>query len=45
ALGEVTLRYTAKDRDVTGRGTSTDIIEASVKAYLDAVNRWINVAG
>ncbi|MDD4202612.1 MAG: 2-isopropylmalate synthase, partial [Candidatus Omnitrophica bacterium] len=42
ALGEVTLRYTAKDRDVTGRGTSTDIIEASVKAYLDAVNRWIN---
>ena len=45
ALGEVTLSYTAKKKQVTGRGASTDIIEASVKAYLDAVNRWINLRG
>jgi hypothetical protein len=25
----------------TGRGTSTDIIEASAKAYLNAVNRLL----
>jgi 2-isopropylmalate synthase len=42
ALGEVSLMYTAKRKVVTGRGSSTDIIEASVKAYLDAVNKWLN---
>ena len=29
---------------VTGKGASTDIIEASAKAYLNAVNRQLNSA-
>ena len=24
----------------TGRGVSTDIIKASIKAYLNAINKW-----
>ncbi len=44
ALGEVSIRYSAKKREVTGRGVSTDVIEASVKAYVDAVNRMLNTA-
>ncbi|MFZ9011855.1 MAG: alpha-isopropylmalate synthase regulatory domain-containing protein [Anaerohalosphaeraceae bacterium] len=28
-----------------GRGVSTDIIEASAKAYIDAINRMVAVAG
>uniref|UniRef100_C6E526 2-isopropylmalate synthase n=1 Tax=Geobacter sp. (strain M21) TaxID=443144 RepID=C6E526_GEOSM len=40
AIGEVTVRITEEDRTpVIGRGSSTDIIEASAKAYIDALNR------
>lgn len=39
ALGEVSLKLTAGDKTVFGRGSSTDIIEASVRAYLDALNK------
>jgi 2-isopropylmalate synthase len=40
ALGEVTVRISDKSGQVfTGRGSSTDIIEASAKAYLQAVNK------
>lgn len=39
ALGEVTVRMDYKGMKIIGRGTSTDIIEASAKAYLSAVNR------
>ncbi|MBI3313647.1 MAG: 2-isopropylmalate synthase [Candidatus Omnitrophica bacterium] len=39
ALGEVVVKLVVKGREVTGRGTSTDIIEASVKAYLFALNK------
>jgi 2-isopropylmalate synthase len=39
ALGEVNLRLTAKGKTVPGRSSSTDIIEASVRAYLDALNK------
>lgn len=39
ALGEVTVRLDEKGFKILGRGTSTDIIEASAKAYLTAVNR------
>ncbi len=42
ALGEVTVKMQSKGRIVSGRGTSTDILEASVKAYLSAVNKLIN---
>ena len=39
ALGEVTVKLQIEGREVTGRGASTDIIEASVRAYLFAVNK------
>jgi len=39
ALGEVTVQLERGDRRVVGRGSSTDVIEASAKAYLDGLNR------
>jgi len=39
AQGEVTVRLSENDRTVIGRGSSTDIIEASAKAYINALNR------
>lgn len=43
ALGEVTVKVDFGDGEiVTGKGVSTDIIEASAKAYLNAVNRFLN---
>jgi 2-isopropylmalate synthase len=41
ALGEVHVVLKQNDVSVQGRGISTDILEASAKAYLDAVNRLI----
>ena len=42
ALGEVSIRIKSEfGNEVSGRGTSTDIIEASVKAYLNAVNKFL----
>lgn len=42
ALGEVLIQIVYEDRSYTGRGASTDIIEASAKAYINAVNRIIH---
>ena len=42
ALGEVTIRLRSRGIEVSGRGTSTDIIEASAKAYLNAVNKLVS---
>ncbi|MFH1460358.1 MAG: 2-isopropylmalate synthase [Candidatus Omnitrophota bacterium] len=39
ALGEVNVKLGIKKEEISGRGASTDIIEASAKAYLNAVNR------
>ncbi len=39
ALGEVNIKIEIDGREVSGRGTSTDVIEASVKAYLFALNK------
>lgn len=39
AMGEVTVNLEADGRRVMGRGASTDIIEASAKAYVDGLNR------
>jgi len=39
ALGEAAVRISDKGGSYTGRGISTDIIEASAKAYVDAINR------
>lgn len=41
AQGEVTISVRFNESTVGGRGISTDIIEASVKAYLQAVNRAV----
>lgn len=41
ALGEVTIKASVKDKVVLGRGASTDIIEASAKAYVNAINKAI----
>jgi 2-isopropylmalate synthase len=39
AMGEVILKLQAKGKVVTARGSSTDIIEASVRAYVNALNK------
>lgn len=43
ALGEATVKITEDDRTYVGRGISTDIIEASAKAYLDAISRMVSI--
>lgn len=47
ALGEVTVRITQPDgkRSFGGYGADSDIIVASVKAYLAALNRMVAVTG
>jgi 2-isopropylmalate synthase len=45
ALGEAVVRISADDRTFLGRGISTDIIEASAKAYVDAINRMVTAKG
>ncbi|OEG71021.1 2-isopropylmalate synthase [Candidatus Endomicrobiellum trichonymphae] len=39
ALGEVVLKAEYKGMVYSGKGTSTDIIEASAKAYMQAINK------
>jgi len=39
AIGEVTVQLDHRGRRVMGRGASTDVIEASAKAYLDGLNK------
>ena len=40
AIGEVTLKMLVNDHfSITGRGASTDILEASAKAYVDGLNK------
>ncbi len=42
ALGEATVRITEDGRTFIGRGISTDIIEASARAYINAINRMVS---
>ncbi|MHB1686913.1 MAG: 2-isopropylmalate synthase [Ignavibacteriaceae bacterium] len=39
AMGEVIVRIREDEHSFTGRGISTDVIEASAKAYLQALNQ------
>jgi 2-isopropylmalate synthase len=39
ALGDVTVQVEVDGRRITGRGVSTDIVEASARAFLSAINR------
>ncbi len=41
AMGEVSVVVNVEGSKVTGRGASTDIIEASANAYLNAINRHL----
>ncbi len=42
ALGEVTVKMEATNGELyTGRGASLDIVEASAKAYLNAINKLV----
>jgi len=39
AMGRVTVKVLVDNHNVIGHGASTDIIEASVKAYINAINK------
>ena len=41
ALGEVSVQVKFKDAIVTGKGSSTDIVEAGAKAYINCTNRYL----
>jgi len=41
ALGEVLIRIESDGASYTGRGADTDIIVASAKAYMNALNRLL----
>ena len=41
SIGEVFVRIAAADQEYVGRAASTDIIDASARAYLNAVNKAI----
>jgi 2-isopropylmalate synthase len=41
AVGEVSVQVNYGDHVVAAKGSSTDIVEASAKAYLNALNRYL----
>jgi 2-isopropylmalate synthase len=43
-LGDVVVQLEIDGRLVTGRGVSVDVVEASARAYLAAINRALLVA-
>jgi len=43
ALGDVIIQLESDGVRVTGRGVSTDVVEASARAYLSAVNKVVRV--
>lgn len=45
ALGDVVVQLDVEGRRVTGRGVSVDVVEASARAYLAAINRALRVPG
>jgi 2-isopropylmalate synthase len=45
ALGAVAVTVDAEGRKVTGRGVATDVVEASARAYLNAVNKLVRMRG
>lgn len=45
ALGEVYVQLRQDEFYVRGRGVSTDVLEASARAYLDAINRLVRRKG
>ncbi|VBB06888.1 alpha-isopropylmalate and homocitrate synthases signature 2 [Lucifera butyrica] len=45
ALGEATVWVQQDGRTFSGRGLSTDVIEASAKAYVNAINKMLATCG
>ena len=45
AIGEVTTRVESQGRSFAGHGADTDIIVASAKAYVNALNRMLAALG
>lgn len=45
ALGEAIVRVVKDNKIFVGRGVSTDVIEASAKAYVNAINRVVSDHG
>ena len=45
SIGDVTIRIESNGRIYTGRGSSTDIMVASAKAYLNALNKLMSIEG
>ena len=43
ALGSVAITVEAGANKVTGRGVATDVVEASARAYLNAVNKIVRM--
>lgn len=43
ALGEVTVKIKAGESIVTGRGLSTDVMEASILAYINGINKLLEL--
>lgn len=43
AVGEVVIRIECDEREYVGRGADTDIIVASAKAYMNALNRLLSL--
>jgi 2-isopropylmalate synthase len=43
ALGDVVVQLEIDGRRVTGRGVATDVVEASARAYLAAINRSLQI--
>ncbi|MEX2458696.1 MAG: 2-isopropylmalate synthase [Actinomycetota bacterium] len=43
ALGDVVIQLDVEGRLVTGRGVSSDVVEASARAYLSAINRYLSL--
>jgi 2-isopropylmalate synthase len=43
ALGDVTVQVDVEGDRYTGRGVSTDVVEASARAFLNAINRATRV--
>jgi 2-isopropylmalate synthase len=42
AMGEATVKVRDEDRMFVGRGTSTDVLDSSARAYLAAVNKILH---
>ncbi len=42
-MGEVVIRIVSQEAEYVGRGADTDIIVASAKAYMNALNRLLSI--